>query len=64
MMKKKMYISPDMELIIISASQQLLAGSVTVSIDDAADMPSGEFGAPDLNDLIGLNIPGLPNITY
>ncbi|MBR1505550.1 MAG: hypothetical protein IJ614_05525 [Prevotella sp.] len=62
MMKKKMYTSPDMEVIMISASQQLMSGSVTVEIDSAEDMPTGEFGAPSLNDLIGIDLPGMSNI--
>lgn len=61
-MKKKMYTSPDMEVIMISASQQLMSGSVTVEIGSAKDMSTGEFGAPSLNDLIGIDLPGMPNI--
>lgn len=47
---------------MISASQQLMSGSVTVEIGSAKDMSTGEFGAPSLNDLIGIDLPGMPNI--
>lgn len=44
-MKKKEYLTPEIQVVKLKMSQCLLAGSITESTSSAAEMSSGSFGA-------------------
>ena len=58
---KKTYMTPDMEVVKINAQQQLLAGSITQSIDSAEEMPGGALGSREF-DLLDSEISTLLNM--
>lgn len=58
---KKNYLAPNLEVILI-ASQQLLAGSITQNTVDAVDMNSGEFGSREFEEELDTDIFNLLNM--
>ncbi|MBQ9232027.1 MAG: hypothetical protein IJ190_12765 [Prevotella sp.] len=61
-LQKQEYFTPEMEVVKINAQQQLLAGSLSESLDDAEPMDSGELGSRELEDLLGPDITTLLNM--
>lgn len=48
---KKIYLQPEMEVVLLHTVQPLLTGSVTETLDVVEEMPTGSFGARELDDL-------------